>query len=134
MLNEHRHLNIIRLEPAPMARSKSMEIRAEARKRALAEYFQDAREVGVRTQDLILQRRDRRDHGEMLNRLCGVIDSQGICQGLAVIESVSRKWMGLSTPVPAEKMRLLQLGDLWVSSIADTREWAILNSPDFGPR
>jgi polynucleotide 5'-hydroxyl-kinase GRC3/NOL9 len=48
--------------------------------------------------------------------LCGVADERNRCVGLAVLEAIDfrSRTISLSSPVAVEKMRVLQLGDLYV--------------------
>lgn len=48
--------------------------------------------------------------------LCGVADEHNCGRGLAILESIdfARRSLSLLSPVPAERMRVLQLGDLYV--------------------
>jgi polynucleotide 5'-hydroxyl-kinase GRC3/NOL9 len=48
--------------------------------------------------------------------LCGVADEHNRGAGLAILESIGfeRRTLSLLSPVPAEKLRVLQLGDLYV--------------------
>ncbi len=48
--------------------------------------------------------------------LCGVADENDRGTGLAVLESIDfgRRSVSLVSPVPEEKLRLLQLGDLYI--------------------
>jgi polynucleotide 5'-hydroxyl-kinase GRC3/NOL9 len=50
------------------------------------------------------------------NLLCGVADQSNRCVGLALIESIDfdRRTVLLMSPVPVEKVRVLQVGDLYV--------------------
>jgi polynucleotide 5'-hydroxyl-kinase GRC3/NOL9 len=50
------------------------------------------------------------------NLLCGVADEANRGAGLALIESIdfAKRTVSLMSPVPAEKVRVLQLGDLYI--------------------
>jgi polynucleotide 5'-hydroxyl-kinase GRC3/NOL9 len=54
--------------------------------------------------------------------LCGVADEHNCGAGLAILESIdfARRTLSLLSPVPAERMRVLQFGDLYVGT--DGRE------------
>jgi polynucleotide 5'-hydroxyl-kinase GRC3/NOL9 len=49
--------------------------------------------------------------------LCGLADERGEGVGLAILENIDfgRRVVALMTPVPAEKVRVLQLGDMYLS-------------------
>lgn len=49
--------------------------------------------------------------------LCGVADERGECLGLAILESIdfAKRTVALMLPAPAEKIRILQLGDMYLS-------------------
>jgi polynucleotide 5'-hydroxyl-kinase GRC3/NOL9 len=51
------------------------------------------------------------------NLLCGVTDERDRGVGLALLESIDfgRRCVALSSPVPAEKLRVIQLGDLYLA-------------------
>jgi polynucleotide 5'-kinase involved in rRNA processing len=48
--------------------------------------------------------------------LCGVADERNRCVGLAVLEAIDfrSRTISLRSPIAVEKMRVLQLGDLYV--------------------
>lgn len=109
ILREYRHFKILRLKPAPAARSKSQAVRAEIRRLALQDYFQVAREIRLPADKLIFQRRDGYDVTE---RLCGLADLHGNCLGVGMLQAASQKSVSLFTPVSKEKVKIVQIGSL----------------------
>jgi polynucleotide 5'-hydroxyl-kinase GRC3/NOL9 len=115
LLRAYRHYRILRLLPSESAVAKSPEQRREARKRAFCTYLQTAREVVLPYHKLIAQRRVV-PTGAASNLLCGLADRRNQGLGLALVNRIdtSGETISLLTPVPAEKIRVLQYGDLYL--------------------
>lgn len=116
ILGAYRNHRILRLPPSCRAVAKTPEQRREARQQAFARYFQAATEVTVPGHRLVFQRRSpaavRQRH-----LLCGVADWRNRCVGLAIVQGLSatRDLLTLVTPVPLERLRLLQGGSLYLT-------------------
>lgn len=126
-LRSHPHCRALRLRPSSRAAAKSDAARRRARERAFREYFAAGRDVALDLKRLALQRTrllageprvdpralppDFADH-----LLCGVLDAQGECCGLAIIERIELPIgrLRLHTPVPRTRIRAVQFGDLYV--------------------
>jgi polynucleotide 5'-hydroxyl-kinase GRC3/NOL9 len=115
LVRAYRNYRILRLPPSAHASTKTPEQRREARERAFFRYFQSATEVVLQGRKLLFQRREV-PAGFEKNLLCGVADGRkGI--GLAIVTAVdwARGTISLLTPVPPERIRVLQGGDLYLT-------------------
>ncbi|TAK80386.1 MAG: hypothetical protein EPO20_28930 [Betaproteobacteria bacterium] len=126
-LRSHPHCPALRLRPSSRAAAKSDAARKRARERAFRDYFAAARDLTLDLERLAMQRTrllageppvdpralapDFADH-----LLCGVLDAQGECSGLGLIERIElpARRLRLHTPVLRARIRALQLGDLYV--------------------
>lgn len=111
ILSEHPHIPAIRIKPSPSVRLKSPAFRAEVRNSAFFRYFESASVHRFKKSDLVIQ---RQIDAELTNRLCGVADRSGECLGLGIVRKVLRGALEIETPVPKGRIRILQLGDLWL--------------------
>lgn len=117
ILDEYRHLNLIRIKPANEACAKSYRLRVDSRKSALSDYFWKSTKIALALEDVIIQRKNRATtQAEMINRYCGLVDSQGNCIGVGAIQSITDQLIIVLTPITKEWIRVIQLGDLWVST------------------
>jgi polynucleotide 5'-hydroxyl-kinase GRC3/NOL9 len=112
----YRHYRMLRLQPSASASVKTAAQRQETRERAFRSYFQAATEVALPCRSLIFQRRDV-PNGFEQHLLCGVADRRNKGLGLAIITGLnwSRGTIALLTPVPAESIRIIQGGDLYLT-------------------
>lgn len=121
LIGAYRHYRILRIRPSTRAVSKTYAQRREAREAAFRAYFQPAHEVVLPTRQLIFQRRG--GSTELAPYLlCGLADRRNRGLGLAIVSAVHRpgETLSLLTPVPAQNIRLVQIGDLYLHS--DGRE------------
>jgi polynucleotide 5'-hydroxyl-kinase GRC3/NOL9 len=113
----YRNYRTLRLQPSASAVSKTSEQRREARERAFRTYFQAATEVGLPCRSLTFQRQEV-PAGFTPQLLCGVADRRNRGLGLAIITAID--WLqgtiALLTPAPAEYIRIVQGGDLYLTS------------------
>lgn len=116
IIRAYRNYRILRLPPSPRAVVKTPEQRRQARERAFGNYFQPACEIALPYRKLILQRKFASPDSKR-NLLCGLADRRNRGLGLAIVRAAdaSRGTFSLLTPVPAEKIHLLQYGDLYLS-------------------
>jgi polynucleotide 5'-hydroxyl-kinase GRC3/NOL9 len=131
LLQANRHIPALKLPPAPEVRPRSREERAAARAERFARYFADAATAELAMADLIVQpfglwpQRSREAAAVAVTRpldylssrpglLCGLADGRGEGLGLARLDSVDRRrhTLRVVTPVPAGRVRILQLGAL----------------------
>jgi polynucleotide 5'-hydroxyl-kinase GRC3/NOL9 len=159
VLRSHRTYRTIRVRPSRKARLREWWERDEARVKAFAAYFREARQLELDLDKLTFQRSllftgepvtiegalyaERTAEGVVAvtesalpdvevakrlrpgferNLLCGVADECNRGVGLALIQSIDfdRQTVLLVSPVPVEKVRVLQVGDLYVG--VDGRE------------
>jgi polynucleotide 5'-hydroxyl-kinase GRC3/NOL9 len=115
--NAYRNYRILRIRPSPQARIKTPEQRRAAREQAFGRYFQSAPEVGLSCRRLIFQRATV-PTGLAPNLLCGVADRRN--QGLGIARLTAIDWqqdhLALHTPVPTERIRILQAGSLYLAA------------------
>jgi polynucleotide 5'-hydroxyl-kinase GRC3/NOL9 len=116
ILRAYRNHRILRLAPSCRAVVKTPEQRREARQQAFARYFQAATEVTIPCHRLVFQRRGLSTSSER-NLLSGVADWRNRCLGLAIVQHVSaaRDLLTLLTPVPPERLRILQGGSIYLT-------------------
>jgi polynucleotide 5'-hydroxyl-kinase GRC3/NOL9 len=153
ILRSHRTYRTIRVRPSRKARLREWWERDEARMKAFAAYFMEARQFEVDLDMLTFQRSllftgepviiegalyaERTAEGVVAvaenalpgvevakrlrpgferNLLCGVAEGCNRGVGLALIQSIDfhRRTVLLMSPVPVEKVRVLQVGDLYV--------------------
>jgi polynucleotide 5'-hydroxyl-kinase GRC3/NOL9 len=121
LMRAYRNYRVLRIQPSLSVIAKTPEQRREARQRAFYNYFRSAREVVLPCRELIFQRGIIHP-GMEKNLLCGVVDRHDEGLGLAIIQerNLGRGTISLLTPVPAESIRIIQGGDLYLS--ADGRE------------
>ncbi|WP_119460781.1 Clp1/GlmU family protein [Rhodospirillaceae bacterium SYSU D60014] len=116
LLDAHSHYRILRLPRSPKAKRKSAAKRAAARRRRFAAYFQAASCHRLPLDDLVIQRSLLSDESAEItpNLLCGIADRAGAGTGLAIIEAIDGRddTISLITPVPRDRINLLQLGDM----------------------
>jgi polynucleotide 5'-hydroxyl-kinase GRC3/NOL9 len=112
----YRHYRMLRLQPAASASVKTAAQRQETRERAFRSYFQAATEVALSCRSLIFQRQEV-PTGFAPHLLCGVSDRRNRGLGLAIITTInwSPGTISLLTPVPAESIRIVQGGDLYLT-------------------
>jgi polynucleotide 5'-hydroxyl-kinase GRC3/NOL9 len=154
ILRSHRTYRMIRIRPSRKARLRERWERDEARVKAFAAYFRDARRMELALDQLTVQRSllftgepvmiegtlyaERTAEGVVVvaetappsidlarylrpgferNLLCGVADELNRGAGLAIVESIAfdRRTVVIASPVPPEKVRVLQAGDLYVA-------------------
>jgi polynucleotide 5'-hydroxyl-kinase GRC3/NOL9 len=112
----YRNYRTLRLQPSASTIPKTPEQRREARERAFRSYFQAATEVVLPCRSLLFQRREV-PTGFEPHLLCGVADRRNRGLGLAIITEIDwlRGTLSLRTPVPAESIRIVQGGDLYLT-------------------
>jgi polynucleotide 5'-hydroxyl-kinase GRC3/NOL9 len=153
ILRSHRTYRTIRIRPSRKARLREWWERDEARMKAFAAYFREARRLELELDQLTVQRSllftaepviiegalyaERTAEGVVAvaesalpgvevakrlrpgferNLLCGVADECNRGAGLALIQSIDfdRRTVLLMSSVSVEKVRVLQVGDLYV--------------------
>jgi polynucleotide 5'-hydroxyl-kinase GRC3/NOL9 len=154
ILRSHRTYHTVRIRPSRKARIREWWERDEARLKAFAAYFKEARRLELKFDEIAFQRTllftgepfllegalyaertaegvvavaegalpalidiaKRLKPGFERNLLCGVADEHNCGAGLAIIESINfdQRTILLMSPVPQEKLRVLQAGDLYV--------------------
>jgi polynucleotide 5'-hydroxyl-kinase GRC3/NOL9 len=115
LLRAYRHVRTLRLPASARATVKTPEQRRAARERAFCHYFQHATEVTLPLKHLIVQRHNA--PGALPSQLlCGLADRRNRGLGLAIIKDVTAHGhVTLLTPVPGNRIRILQCGDLCLS-------------------
>lgn len=121
ILRAHRNRRIIRLGPSPQAKPKTVDDRRQARERAFRRYFESAPDVALPVEQIIYQRSsffDIEAPEESLhkNLLCGLADENDVCLGIGIIKKLDlkRKKLWVITPVNGKKIRVVQLGGLYL--------------------
>ena len=116
IIRAYRHYCILRIRPSARAVTKTADQRREARERAFRVYFQPAHEIVLPTRQFILQRQVG-DVKLSPHLLCGLADRRNRGLGLALVSPrhTPGTTLSLLTPVPASKIRLVQIGDLYLS-------------------
>jgi polynucleotide 5'-hydroxyl-kinase GRC3/NOL9 len=116
IVRAYRNYRMRCLRPAASAITKTPEQRREARERAFRRYFQGATEIILPCRRLIFQRTPGLP-GFDQNLLCGIAGRRNKGLGLAIVthRDMSRDTITLLTPVPAERIRIIQYGDLYLS-------------------
>ncbi|GIX49000.1 MAG: polyhydroxyalkanoate depolymerase [Candidatus Tectimicrobiota bacterium] len=107
---------IFHLAPSPRARAKTPEQRRAARELAFYRYFQAASDVVLPRRALLFQRTPAPVAPDK-PLLCGVADRRNRCLGLALLQDwdVRHDTLTLRTPVAAERIRVVQYGDLYLT-------------------
>ncbi|MFB3902076.1 MAG: Clp1/GlmU family protein [Acidobacteriota bacterium] len=126
----------IRVEPSPAVVAKSRPMRREARQRAFAVYFGGSSRVGLDLASITFQRNaafvDALRHGAQSaaslpqrHLLCGLCDGAGRCLGLGLLEKLDMRagTMAVITPVKSRGIKIVQLGDLYVSPNGEELGW-----------
>ena len=125
ILQASRHLPMLRLPPSVLARTKTAAERTLEREKAFAGYFASAERLKIDPDELVIQRVSPAAESDFVpNLLCGTADGRGQGTGLAIIDELDlpRRRLSLVTPVPRERIRILQLGDIRIET--DGREIA----------
>jgi polynucleotide 5'-hydroxyl-kinase GRC3/NOL9 len=115
-LKAYRNYRTLRIRASARTQMKTPEQRREARERAFWRYFQSATEATLLCRRLIFQRAAV-PGGVSKDLLCGVADRRNRGRGLALITGIDwqQDTIALRTPVPAEDIRILQAGDLYLT-------------------
>ena len=116
LLRAYRHIHTLRIPASARAMVKTPEQRREARERAFCVYFQHATEVTLPWRKLIIQRHSI--PGALPpHLLCGLADRRNRGLGLALVKNIdaANDHVALFTPVPADRIGILQCGDLCIS-------------------
>jgi polynucleotide 5'-hydroxyl-kinase GRC3/NOL9 len=116
ILKAYRHYRVLRIPPSSRVVVRTSEQRREAREEAFCNYFQPATEVVLPYRRLIFQRilalTELQKH-----LLCGLVDRRNRGVGLAIISGrdATQGALSLLTSVRAERIRIVQAGDLYLS-------------------
>lgn len=104
------HRKVIRLSPAPQARTRSQSERQKARLAAFARHFENAASIELDHKPVTLTG-ERTEPGT----LCGLYDRKGVCLGLAILEESGNDGCRLFTGVSANRIKLIQPGQMSLS-------------------